>query len=319
MEVIDSDWLDIKLKVEFTDLVIEEKFFLEQEARGHCVRSTSGLVQNRSKNRYTGYRPLDSTRVILNELPGIECSDYINASYVSGELPESCRHYIACQAPLDSTTADFWRMIWEQRCGVIVMVTDLEEDKVSQYWPKEGEIARYGHYLVCQKKNFQLGDIEVRSLLIKGSACDENEETREIIHLQYRDWPDFGVPTTTKPIRDLLGLSSKFKQRATSVYNLGGPMVVHCSAGVGRTGAFIASHITLENLKNNMSVNIQETVRRLRAQRQGMIRTQEQYALVYSVMFDILAHQKGMRRESSGGKALVSSGEIPIDDGADSD
>jgi len=317
MEVIDSHWLDIKLKVEYTDLVIEEKFFLEQEARGCTVRSVSGLLPNRSKNRYTGYRPLDSTRVVLNELPGIDCSDYINASYISGELPESQGFYIACQAPLDSTTTDFWRMIWEQNCGVIVMVTDLEEDKVTQYWPEEGEVARYGQYLVCQKKNFQLGDIEVRSLLIKDNNNGGTEDTREIIHLQYRDWPDFGVPQTTKPIRDLLCLSSKFKQRAATVYNLAGPMVVHCSAGVGRTGAFIAAHITLEKLKNNLPVNIQETVRRLRAQRQGMIRTQEQYSLVYSVMFDVLNNRKGLT--SSGGKSLVSSGEIPVDDGTESD
>lgn len=115
MEVVDSDWLDIKLKVEFTDLVIEEKFFLEQEARGSCsVRSVSGLLHNKHKNRYTGYRPLDSTRVILSEVPGIEGSDYINASYISGELPGTYHHYIACQAPLDSTTSDFWRMIWEK-------------------------------------------------------------------------------------------------------------------------------------------------------------------------------------------------------------
>jgi len=314
MEVIDSHWLDIKLKVEYSDLSIEERFFLEQEARGACVRSISGLAQNRCKNRYNGYRPLDSTRVVLKELPGIECSDYINANYISGEVPDSENFYIACQAPLESTLSDFWRMIWEQRCGVIVMVTDLEEDKVTQYWPEEGEIVRYGQLLVCLKKNFQLGDIGVRSILIKDPSC---EETREIIHLQYRDWPDFGVPQTTKPLRDLLGLSSKFKQRAASVYNLSGPMVVHCSAGVGRTGAFIAAHITLEKLRLNMPVNIQETVRRLRSQRHGMIRTQDQYTLVYNVMFDLMNNGRNLR-SSGGGKSLVNSGEIPLDD-ADSE
>jgi protein tyrosine phosphatase len=314
MEVVDSDWLDIKLKVEFTDLVIEEKFFLEQEARGYSVRSVSGLLQNKFKNRYTGYRPLDSTRVVLSELPGIEGSDYINASYISGELPETYHYYIACQAPLESTTSDFWRMIWEQKCGVIVMVTDVEEDKATQYWPEEGEVARYGQYLVCQKKNFQMGDIQVRSLLVKEDSFG-NEDTREIIHLQYRDWPDFGVPQTTKPLKELLSLSSKFKQRAAAVYNLVGPMVVHCSAGVGRTGVFIAAHITLEKLKNNLPVNIQETVRRLRSQRQGMIRTQEQYSLVYSIMFDVLSH----RKPSTSGKCLVSSGEMNVEEGAESE
>lgn len=195
-----------------------------------------------------------------------------------------------------------------QRCGVIVMVTDVEEDKATQYWPEEGEVVRYGQYLVCQKKSFLLGDIQVRSLLIKEDGFG-NEDTREIIHLQYRDWPDFGVPQTTKSLKELLLLASKFKQRSATVYNLVGPMVVHCSAGVGRTGVFIAAHITLENLKNNCPVNIQNTVRRLRSQRHGMIRTQEQYSMVYSIMFDVLRHRK-----PSGGKGLVSSGEIIVEE-----
>jgi protein tyrosine phosphatase len=314
MEVIDSHWLDIKLKVEYTDLSIEERFFLEQEARGSCTRSYSALSQNRNKNRYNGYRPLDATRVVLTQLPGVECSDYINANYISGEIPDSEHYYIACQAPLQSTLHDFWRMVWEQACGVIVMVTDLEEEKVTQYWPEEGRTACYGQYMVGQKKNFQLGGIEIRSILLRNCLTGE---TREIIHLQYRDWPDFGVPQTTKPIRDLVGLSTKFKQRAASLYNLSGPMVVHCSAGVGRTGAFIAAHIILERMRLNLPVNIQETVRRLRAQRYGMIRTQDQYTLVYNVMFDMLNNLKHLR-SSGGGKSLVSSGELLIDD-ADSE
>lgn len=114
MEVVDSNFFDIKLKMEFSELVIEEKFFLEDEARGMCVRLVSSLVPNRSKNRYHGYRPLDATRVLLNHIPGVECSDYINANYISGESDDSYRYYIACQAPLENTIPDFWRMIWEQ-------------------------------------------------------------------------------------------------------------------------------------------------------------------------------------------------------------
>jgi len=302
--VIDSNWMDTKLRSEFCELTVEENCFLEEEAnQGFSRRSVSALQLNRSKNRYTSFRPLDETRVVLETIPGIECSDYINASFVAGETPNS---YIACQAPMDSTTSDFWRMIWEQGCGVIIMVTDLEHNKTSQYWPSEGEVLRFGQLLVCHKKNFELGEIDVHSLLVKNDGGSEFGETREIIHLQYRHWPDFGVPSSTKVLRDLISLSNKFKTRATEVYNLGGPMVVHCSAGVGRTGAFIACHMTLEQLRNNQSPDIKQIVRSIRNQRQGMVRTQEQYALIYAVLFDAMRskHTRGVR---SSGKSLRTS------------
>jgi len=218
----------------------------------------------------------------------MEGSDYINANFVSGEIPQSYHKYIACQAPLENTINDFWRMVWEQRCGVVVMLTDVEEDKAISYWPEEGKIVRYGSFLVCHKKNFELGDVKVRSLLIREAISQGKNSTREVIHLQYKNWPDFGIPTSTKVIRDLLVLITKFKERASEIHSLSGPIVVHCSAGVGRTGVFLGCHIALDRLRFGELPNVKETIRRIREERQGLVRTFEQYTFIYRVLLDIL-------------------------------
>jgi len=169
------------------------------------------------------------------------------------------------------------------------MLTELDREKAPKYWPSEGQFARYGRLRVYHKRNFRLGDIEIRSFLIKEehpTTPESKTNLREIIHLQYGNWPDFGVPTSTKPIRDLLILVSKFMERAFDIYSLNGPIVVHCSAGVGRTGVFIACHICLDKMRFNLPIYIQETVRRIRTQRQGMVRTEEQYSHIFMVMMD---------------------------------
>jgi len=241
------------------------------------------------KNRYYDVLPTEDTRVVLNPVEGVIGSDYINANYVNGEVSNSKDYYIACQAPLASTVEDFWRMIWEKRCGVIVMLTGLDEGnapKADRYWPSEGKAERYGSFFVLHKKKFFANDIAIRSILIK--KTDSNEPAREIIHLHYQGWPDFGVPSCTKVIRNLLILVSKFKSRAAVLCQLEGPVVVHCSAGIGRTGAFIACHITLQKLQHNLTPNIKQTVEILRKQRNGMVRNVAQYALIYSVIKDVL-------------------------------
>jgi len=288
-EVVDSQWLDIKIREEFTQLVCEEKLFLQEElVVGRHLRSCSSLVVNTAKNRYKQFRPFDKTRVVLETIDGMEGSDYINANFVSGEIPLSFHKYIACQAPLENTVNDFWRMVWEQRCGVVVMLTDVEEDKAISYWPEEGKIVRYGSFLVCHKKNFELGDIQVRSLLVREATSHGKSSTREVIHLLYKNWPDFGIPTSTKVIRDLLVLITKFKGRASEIHSLSGPIVVHCSAGVGRTGVFLACHIALDCLRMGVLPNIKETVSKIREERQGLVRTFEQYSFIYRVLLDIL-------------------------------
>jgi protein tyrosine phosphatase len=111
---------------------------------------------------------------------------------------------------------------------------------------------------------------------------------REIVQLHYENWPDFGVPTSTKPIRDLLVLMTKFRERAAAA-SLDGPIVVHCSAGVGRTGCLIASHIAIEKAKRGEEFNIKKIVEQLRRERHPtMVKTEDQYFLVYAVVKDVL-------------------------------
>lgn len=230
---------------------------------------------------------------------GIEGSDYINANYISGEVKNSFHYYIACQAPLESTMNDFWRMMWEQRIGVIVMLTSLEEghlNKAHCYWPEEGKVKKFGKLLVCHKKSFRVGEIIVRSLLVRLVAPDASSSaTREIIQLQYEGWPDFGAPSSTKSIRDLIVLMTKFRARAASSYALEGPIAIHCSAGLGRTGAYVACHITLEKLRHNEPANIRQTVELMRKQRAGMVRNEIQYSLIYAVVRDAL--KSGLLKE----------------------
>lgn len=243
-------------------------------------------IPNISKNRYEAVLPTPQTRVKLNLIHGIEGSDYINANYIDGEVAGSSKYYIACQAPLENTLSDFWRMIWEQNCGVIVMLTDLNPSKATQYWPEEGKVSSYGNILVCHKNSFQLGEgFIVRSLLLRlyqeGAV---KTPIREVVHLQYENWPDFGVPASTKPIQDLMLLLTKFKERASSTYNLGGPAVVHCSAGLGRTGTFIALHIAIQQISTNSTPCIKQIVLNLRKQRRGMVCTFQQYAMIYTFL-----------------------------------
>jgi len=192
-------------------------------------------------------------------------------------------------------------MVWEQRCGVVVMLTQLREShslKATCYWPDEGRVKRYGSYLVCHKNTFSLANraspIVVRSLLLKEcSPLDGKTQVREVILLQYEGWPDFGVPSTTQPICDLIRLTRKFQQRAKqSLAMQDGPVVVHCSAGVGRTGVFVAADITIQRIQNNQLPDIKKTVQLLRKQRNGMVKNEQQYQLIYSIVGDFFKQKE---------------------------
>lgn len=290
LEVVNGDWLGIRISGEFKELQEEERAFLSKEIPGNSqyTRESSELPANRCKNRYTNYRPFDETRVKLESIEGMDGSDYINSSFLSGETKETYHYYIACQAPLDHTVGDFWRMIWEQRTAVVVMLTGLHEGnivKADKYWPENGEVKQYGKMIVLLRRTFSVGEITIRSFLIREES---SKATREVIQLHYDNWPDFGVPPTTKSIRDLILLMVGFRQKAFDLYSLKGPVVVHCSAGVGRTGVFVASHIALEKLLQKEKLDIKRIVTQLRTQRQGMVRTEEQYRLIYSIVMDSL-------------------------------
>eukprot|EP01114_Cavostelium_apophysatum_P024251 TRINITY_DN9435_c0_g1_i1.p1 TRINITY_DN9435_c0_g1~~TRINITY_DN9435_c0_g1_i1.p1 ORF type:complete len:328 (+),score=70.65 TRINITY_DN9435_c0_g1_i1:170-1153(+) len=259
------------------------------------------------KNRYrTVLAVPEETRVRLRTDHCGDGGDYINANFINGEIEGSNRDYIACQAPLQNTIQDFWRMIWEQNCGIVVMLTPLVEFfganqdeeyvrlpmsrvQADRYWPEEGQIARYGNILVGLNRTFLLGEITIRSLLIRKVNSDENSDlpappTREIIQLHFEGWPDDSVPLASQSICDILFLMNKLKKRAATQHNLSGPVVVHCSAGLGRTGAFIASAIALEMIVHNQPVVVKRIVDNIRKQRVGLVRTTEQYQMIFEVI-----------------------------------
>lgn len=216
--------------------------------------------------------PVEATRVRVGTNRA-----YINANYIT---PPNGRVYIATQGPLAETTAAFWQMVKEHDSRVIVMLCNLvERNKVRchKYWPKLDSSVRYGALTVKLVKTATLPGIQLRKMLITDRAGKETLCNM----VQMTEWPDFGVPASTEHVRSLLDILDHYVVG-------GGPPVIHCSAGVGRTGAFIAIHASLSQLRQTGTCNVKETVRLMRQQRVGMIQTAEQYVFVYKALKDVL-------------------------------
>jgi len=176
-------------------------------------------------------------------------------------------------------------MVWEQNSPILVVLTKLIENnktKAEVYWPEqEGETKVYGNISVTFQKLFNTPiPTIIRSFRLKHLI---DGKSREIIQVHYMDWPDFGVPSKTKPIRDLAILVDQFKNRGAT-RGLNGPAILHCSAGIGRTGCFVAIHITLQKLMHGGICSIFYTVNRLRLQREGMVQTFQQYEFIYKTV-----------------------------------
>jgi len=242
---------------------------------GQC--SVGSETRHAHKNRYWDIIPRNDTRVHLETDDDDE--DYINASFIDGEGLKKA--YIACQAPLDSTVYDFWSMVWQQKSPLIVMLTGLKEGKVHkcvQYWPDENTCMSYGGIQVHHQKTFQLPLFVLRTFLLQKYG----EQDREIVQIQMDSWPDHGVPTCTAVITELLFFMDRIRQRASETGPCG-PVVVHCSAGVGRTGSLIACDIITQRLRCGESVDVKSVVLGLRRQRPKMVMTPDQYYLVHRI------------------------------------
>uniref|UniRef100_A0A8B9C7Q7 Receptor-type tyrosine-protein phosphatase C n=1 Tax=Anser brachyrhynchus TaxID=132585 RepID=A0A8B9C7Q7_9AVES len=233
---------------------------------------------NQNKNRYIDILPYDHNRVELSEIPGDPGSDYINASHIDGF--KEPRKYIAAQGPKDETTDDFWRMIWEQKATIIVMVTRCEEgnrNKCAQYWPSmENGSATYGDIIVKINESKMCPDYIIQKLHIT-----KREKTgREVTHIQFTSWPDHGVPEDPH-------LLLKLRRRVNALSNFfSGPIVVHCSAGVGRTGTYIGIDAMLEGLDAEGRVDVYGYVVKLRRQRCLMVQVESQYILIHQALVE---------------------------------
>uniref|UniRef100_A0A8C6WVW9 Tyrosine-protein phosphatase non-receptor type 9 n=1 Tax=Neogobius melanostomus TaxID=47308 RepID=A0A8C6WVW9_9GOBI len=251
----------------------------------------SQAVYNQDKNRYGDVLCLDQTRVKL-KLRRNERSDYVNASYMDGYKQKNA--YIGTQGPLDRTYGDFWRMVWEQNVLVVVMTTRTEEGsrrKCGQYWPlEEGGQEVYGHIAVVNQRVDHHSHYNHTTLELHNT---ETCEQRQVSHFQYLSWPDYGVPTSAVTLIDFLGAVKKQQKKMVKAlgpqwtgHPLGPPMVVHCSAGIGRTGTFCALDICLSQLQDMGSLNVQQTVRRMRTQRAFSIQTPDQYYFCYNAILE---------------------------------
>ena len=235
---------------------------------------------NLKKNRYLNVKPLDSTRVKLSH-SGTLGGDYINGNYVSGwQQPNA---YIATQGPIPGTFNDFWRMIWEENCGVIVMVTketEMGKRKCDKYWPDEGKPLQCGTLEVIYRDYDVTEDLVVRRMTIRSSIFNE---TREVVQYQVKSWPDQGVPENGGKFLELIH-SVRDETQAAMARGQNGPVVTHCSAGIGRTGTFIAVDISLRRLLAAGNIDLLSTVNHMRQQRVGSVQTIAQYRFCYDAI-----------------------------------
>ncbi|XP_008589809.1 PREDICTED: receptor-type tyrosine-protein phosphatase C [Galeopterus variegatus] len=235
---------------------------------------------NQNKNRYVDILPYDYNRVELSEINGDAGSNYINASYIDGF--KEPRKYIAAQGPRDETVDDFWRMIWEQKATVIVMVTRCEEgnrNKCAEYWPSMEEGTQtFGDVVVKVTEHKRCPDYIIQKMNITNKK--EKATGRDVTHIQFTSWPDHGVPEDPH-------LLLKLRRRVNAFSNFfSGPIVVHCSAGVGRTGTYIGIDAMLEGLEAENKVDVYGYVVKLRRQRCLMVQVEAQYILIHQALVE---------------------------------
>ncbi|XP_035764364.1 receptor-type tyrosine-protein phosphatase kappa isoform X9 [Neolamprologus brichardi] len=282
------------------ELVIQS-FFEGQSASWDVAKKE----QNRTKNRYGNIIAYDHSRVILQPIEDDPSSDYINANYidVSGNASNATigsqrnqrnhtpsliwlyrdgyqrpSHYIATQGPVHETVYDFWRMVWQEQSACIVMVTNLVEVgrvKCYKYWPDDAEV--YGDFKVTFVEVEPLAEYVVRTFTLERRGFNE---VREVKQFHFTGWPDHGVPYHAT------GLLSFIRRVKMSNPPSAGPIVVHCSAGAGRTGCFIVIDIMLDMAEREGVVDIYNCVKALRSRRINMVQTEEQYIFIHDAILE---------------------------------
>ncbi|KAM4772852.1 receptor-type tyrosine-protein phosphatase kappa isoform 2-T2 [Rhinophrynus dorsalis] len=264
-------------KEEYESLLFQS-FFEGQSASWDVAKKD----QNRTKNRYGNIIAYDHSRVILQPVEDDPSSDYINANYIDIWLYrdgyQRPSHYIATQGPVHETVYDFWRMIWQEQSACIVMVTNLVEVgrvKCYKYWPDDTEV--YGDFKVTCVEMEPLAEYVIRTFTLERRGYNE---IREVKQFHFTGWPDHGVPYHAT------GLLSFIRRVKLSNPPSAGPIVVHCSAGAGRTGCYIVIDIMLDMAEREGVVDIYNCVKALRSRRINMVQTEEQYIFIHDAILE---------------------------------
>ncbi|XP_041478911.1 receptor-type tyrosine-protein phosphatase N2-like [Lytechinus variegatus] len=244
-----------------------------------CNQDAGKAPENENKNRVKTAIPYDHTRVKLTEAISANKSDYINASAIM-DIDPRAPAYIATQAPLANTLADFWQMIWEQGSVVIVNLTHMSETDINRcrYWPDEGSALYHFYEVHLVSEHVWCEDYLVRSFYLKNL---ETQETRTVTQFHFLTWPETGVPPSPKSLLEFRRKVNKsFRGRAC-------PIVVHCSDGVGRTGTYCLLDLVLTRmLKGVKELDIAATLEHIRDQRPGMVQTQAQFEFALTAVVE---------------------------------
>ncbi|XP_032248931.1 tyrosine-protein phosphatase non-receptor type 14 isoform X1 [Phoca vitulina] len=293
---MDERFRTLKKKLEEGMVFTEYEQIPKKKANG--IFSTAALPENAERSRIREVVPYEENRVEL--IPTKENNTgYINASHIKVVVGGAEWHYIATQGPLPHTCHDFWQMVWEQGANVIAMVTAEEEGgrtKSHRYWPKLGSkhsSATYGKFKVTTKFRTDSGCYATTGLKVKHLLSGQE---RTVWHLQYTDWPDHGCPEDVQGFLSYLEEIQSVRRHTNSMLegprSLHPPIVVHCSAGVGRTGVVILSELMIYCLEHNEKVEVPMMLRLLREQRMFMIQTIAQYKFVYQVLIQFLQNSR---------------------------
>ncbi|KAI6214098.1 hypothetical protein M3Y94_00228500 [Aphelenchoides besseyi] len=261
---------------QFEEIEAELEETLEETPDGH-----------RLKNRYMNIGAIERTRIRIHSADG-STDGYINANLI-----DSCDQqntYIATQAPLPHTFADFYSMIWQEHCNLIVVITNLVERgkrKCDVYWPTCSKTPLvFGHLQISLTAEMTNANFVHRILNIKSAKSMTPDRVVHQVHLT--SWPDHGIPNTTFPLLSFINYCADIQTT--------GPIVVHCSAGVGRSGSFILIDSMRRKLLTSDSINIYAHLKHIRKQRQRLVQTLDQYVFIWEVVRSLIRH--GITRQS---------------------
>ncbi|KAL8482629.1 hypothetical protein ACS0TY_028698 [Phlomoides rotata] len=267
--------------------MLEEHMMKSLDMKNRCSIALDTV--NSSKNRYINILPFNDNRVTLNQHRNYRPSPtgYINASFIM--TSENVTRFIATQGPLPQTSEDFWEMIVQYRCPAIIMLTGLVDDnnkvKCGDYFQGDDGPKEFGEIRITPKWIQRTDALILRCLEVKNKQSEQTPLS--VLHVLYPGWPDYGVPNDTSTVGEIF-------QRLSAIPTSLGPIVVHCSAGIGRTGTYCVIHNTIQRVLNGdmTALNLFNTVSTFRSQRSGMVQTLDQYIFCYRAILDELENSR---------------------------